>query len=577
MDMGKQPKSKAFLERIFSNKSGTNAVFNFYKELFRVAMILIAALPSYAQSPALGKWWVELRDKSSTPFSLETPQTFLSARALERRANQGILLEEEDLPVNPAYVEAIRQKGLEIHGVSRWMNAVAIIADSVAASKVLDLPFVERLSYLGKHIRIKNPPNRPAKSRSVFPENRSAEIQFGPMGYGLINSTAIQVPFLQAVGARGKDIWIAVMDGGFTNVDTMPFFDSIALQQRLWPGPDFVERDQAVFESAHHGTAVLSVMASNLPGYFVGTAPDATYFLLKTEDTGGEFPIEEVNWILGAEWADSVGVDVINASLGYTTFNDSLLSHRYEELDGKSTIASKGASIAAKKGMIICNSAGNSGNEPWKHLGVPADVPRIVAVGATDTQTGEVAPFSSLGPTADGRIKPDLLAPGMNVVTAGALGEELTLSAGTSIAAPILAGGIASLWSAFPEVPATHLLNAVFASADRYYQPDVKAGYGTPNLAEAWLHLKGIQVRGKDRWYGYQSDQDQLVILTEHSRALESGAVLIKDALGRIRLQSYAWVSGALIKVIEIPGLATLPHGIYNVTLSRGASFYWGK
>jgi hypothetical protein len=263
--------------------------------------------------------------------------------------------------------------------------------------------------------------------------------------------------------------------------------------------------------------------------------------------------------------------------LGYTIFNDTLLNHRYEELDGKSTIASRGASIAARKGMIICNSAGNSGEEPWRYLGVPADVPGIVAVGATDSQSGEMAPFSSWGPTADGRIKPDLTAPGMNVVTAGTVGEELAVSAGTSVASPILAGGIASLWSAFPEVPASHLLNALFETTDHYHEPGLHSGYGTPNLAKAWLQLKGIHVVGKDRWYGYQNDQDQLVILTESQYPLQSGSVLIKDWLGRICLQSYAWVSGEQVQVIEIPGLATLPHGIYRVAISSGGSFYWGK
>jgi hypothetical protein len=542
-----------------------------------VAVICFSATAVSAQTPWLGKWWIEFKDKTETPYSLSRPQEFLSARSLERRAKQGVPVLAEDLPVAPAYLEGLRRLGLDIHGSSRWMNAAAVIADSVVIKSALELPYVHQVHYLGRHIRIKNPPNRPAKVRTVFPENRSAEAQFGPMGYGLINGAALQVPFLQAVGARGRGIWIAVMDGGFTNVDTMPFFDSVALQQRLWPGPDLVERDQAVFESAHHGTAVLSVMASNSPGYFVGTAPDATYFLIKTEDTGGEFPIEEVNWILGAEWADSIGVDLINASLGYTTFNDTLLNHRYEELDGKTTIASRGASIAARKGMIICNSAGNSGEEPWRYLGVPADVPGIVAVGATDSQSGEMAPFSSWGPTADGRVKPDLTAPGMNVVTAGTVGEELTVSAGTSIASPILAGGIASLWSAFPEVPASHLLNALFETADHYHEPGLHSGYGTPNLAKAWLQLKGIHVVGKDRWYGYQNDQDQLVILTESQYPLQSGSVLIKDWLGRICLQSYAWVSGDQVQVIEIPGLATLPHGIYRVAISSGGSFYWGK
>jgi serine protease AprX len=312
--------------------------------------------PCWSQQPAvLGKWWVELTDKNNSPYSIARPQEFLSARSLERRHRAGVPILEEDLPVNPDYIAAIdAATGVFIHGRSRWLNAVSVVADSAAAAALVRLPFVKKISYIGRDIRFKNPPNRPEKKRTAWTYTREAETQFGVMGYSMVNLVRAGTPLLYQAGARGQGIWVAVMDGGYVNADTMPIFDSVALQQRLWAGPDFVERDRGVYESAQHGTSVLSVMAGNLPGYFVGAAPDATYFLLKTEDTGGEFPIEEANWISGAEWADSIGVDIVNASLGYTTFSDARLNRSFQDLDGKTAIGSRGVAIAARKGMIIC-------------------------------------------------------------------------------------------------------------------------------------------------------------------------------------------------------------------------------
>ena len=451
---------------------------------------LLAAQLLCAQSQPLRKWWVTFSDKKDSPFCTCRPAEFLSARALDRRARAGIPVDENDLPVNPQYIQQVVERGAQLHNTSRWLNAVTVVADSAIAGQLQTLPFVRAVQYLGPDIPARNPPNRPAKKRTpltVLPKVNGAGSNFG---YAGLQNSLLGIPFLHASGHRGQGIWVAVMDGGFQNVDTLPFFDSAALQGRLYQGWDFVERDSAVFESATHGTAVLSVMAGDLPGYFVGTAPEATYLLIKTEDTGGEFPVEEANWIAGAEWADSIGADMINASLGYTVFNDTTLGHRYSELDGHTAIGSRGAAIAATKGMIICNSAGNSGQEAWTYLGVPADAAGIIAVGAVQ-HDGQLAPFSSLGPTADGRIKPDLVAPGDMVVVAGSEGTDLEFSSGTSLASPMLTGAIASLWSAFPDKRASDILATVFSSADLAGNPDNKRGYGLPDMTKAQLSLGG--------------------------------------------------------------------------------------
>lgn len=419
-----------------------------YPNLFLLLVVLLVSSRLPAQQPALSKWWVEFSDKNDNPYCTCRPAEFLSARALERRARAGIGIEENDLPVNPGYVRALTETGVLLHNTSRWLNTATVIADSAAAAALRGLPFVRGVRYLGPDIPVRNPPDRPPKQRVPIDSIPTVEGDQSGFGYAGLQNSLLGIPLVHAAGYRGAGIWVVVMDGGFTNVDTLPFFDSIALNGRLYQGRDFVERDGAVFESAQHGTSVLSVMAADLPGYFVGTAPEATYFLVKTEDTGGEFPVEETNWIAGAEWADSIGADIINASLGYTVFNDTTLSHTFAVLDGRSAIGSRGAAIAATKGMIVCNSAGNSGDEPWTYLGVPADAPGVVAVGAVSPD-GSRATFSSRGPTADGRIKPDLMAPGETVVVAGDTGTDLGLSNGTSLASPMLAGALAALWSAF--------------------------------------------------------------------------------------------------------------------------------
>ena len=427
---------------------------------------------------------------------------------------------------------------------------------------------MKSVGYLGPHLKYRNPPNRPVKSRAPLSSDPAIQGDDIPIwGYAGEQNQLLGLPVLQLAGHRGAGIWVAVMDGGFTNADTIPMFDSVGLQGRLFPGWDFVERDAGVFESAQHGTSVLSVMASNLPRYFVGTAPDATYFLIKTEDTGGEFPIEEVNWIAGAEWADSVGIDIVNASLGYTSFNDNSLSHTYSQLDGQTAIGSKGASIAATKGMIICNAAGNEGDGPWHFIGVPADAPGIVAVGAVDN-SGVHADFSSFGPTADGRIKPDLVAPGDQTVVAGNVGIALGLSSGTSLASPMLAGALASLWSAFPEKTAKEILDAVFTTADQSQNPDNARGYGLPDMTRSWFQL-GEMVSGNGGVFSYNRIEGELDFTYAFDFFKSGDLVELRNELGQTIPGITYKISSKEISTLKISGLKNLPSGQYQIILSN--------
>jgi serine protease AprX len=523
-------------------------------------------LPSFGFSQKLNKYWVELRDKNSSPYCTCRPAEFLSARALDRRARAGIDIVENDLPVSPAYIKALKDNGLKLHGVSRWLNAVIIIADTSAIKKVPSFPFVRRIEYLGPHLKFRNPPNRVDKKRTPVLDYPNPGGTDNPLGYTSLQNSLLNMPPLFAAGHRGDGIWVAVMDGGFTNVDTIPLFDSVALQGRLFPGWDFVERDAGLFESASHGTSVLSVMAGNLPGYFIGTAPDATYFLLKTEDTGGEFPIEEANWIAGAEWADSVGIDIINASLGYTSFNDTTLSHQYADLDGHTAIGSRGATIAATKGMIICNAAGNEGDGVWHYIGVPADAPGVIAVGAVGSD-GARALFSSFGPSADGRIKPELVAPGDDVVVAGNVGTALGVSGGTSLASPMLAGALAALWSAFPEKTADEILQAVFQSADQYLYPDNERGWGLPDMTRAWLSL-GAFSNGEST-FAFDRLSGELVLLLPNHNFKNGDPVEIQDVYGNTVHGIRSSVSPNDISTIRIKGVADIAPGTYRLRMKN--------
>jgi len=530
--------------------------------------LLLLCFHSHSFAQKINKYWVEFKDKNNSPYCTCRPAEYLSARALERRARAGIAVVDNDLPVNPLYISQLKSSGAEIHNTSRWLNAAAVMADSATASRLPGLPFVKSVRYLGPHLKYRNPPNRPEKKRTPLKNDPAILGTDIPIwGYAGQQNQMLGIPVLHLAGHRGAGIWIAVMDGGFSNADTIPMFDSVALQGRLFPGWDFVERDAGIYEAAQHGTSVLSVMASNLPGYFVGTSPAATYFLLKTEDTGGEFPIEEANWVAGAEWADSIGVDILNASLGYTSFNDNSLSHTFDDLNGRTAIGSLGASIAATKGMILCNSAGNEGDGTWRYIGVPADAPGLLAVGAVD-RSGQRAAFSSIGPTSDGRIKPDLVAPGDEVVVAGNIGIALGLSSGTSLASPMLAGALASLWSAYPEKTAAEILEAVFETADQAGKPDNQRGYGLPEMTEAWIRL-GDMVYGNGGIFALGQGE---LTLSFASNLFKSGdSVELRNVLGQKVLGIEAEIIQHEISTLKIRGLENLPLGHYQIILSNKA------
>jgi len=441
------------------------------------------SLPCAAQLAPYEVFCVEFTDKHASPYTLLRPHDFLSARSIERRRTQGIALDEYDLPVDPAYLRSIAAAGGEIRLVSRWLNAAAVYApDSLTRARIDSLPFVRRIYPLGYRRLPQKEKNFPRVVRDT------SKARADRYGYGANQAFMLDMPYFHELGYRGAGIHVAIFDGGFENVYRMPAFDTLFARHQILGTRDFVECDEYVYEDSGHGTDVLACMAANMPFRLIGTAPDASYYLFKTEDTKGEFWIEEFNWVAAAEYADSLGVDVINSSLGYTGFRDTMMNYEYSrDLDGETSIASRGADIAVFKGIIVVNSAGNEGNKKWHYIGTPADARNVIAAAATDAD-GKKALFSSHGPSADGRIKPNLAAQGKDTYVASMLGLAVKTTSGTSFSAPVLAGAIASCRQALPNLPALQFKHLLEIHASQGENPDTLLGYGIPRFVRSWTY-----------------------------------------------------------------------------------------
>ena len=425
---------------------------------------------------------IYLTDKKDTPYSLKKPSAYLSKRAIARRQQQHIQVDSTDLPVNPAYVKAIMSDDIQVLGCSKWNNTVVVMTNKEKKiEKLRTLPFVSNI------IKVWDEPkngNETVKRDSLRPMEREKESK-DYYGYAQDQTVMLHGNQLHEMGFKGRGIMIAVLDGGFMNVDTIPAFQ----KSHIIGARDFVRDRQAnVFEQLDHGTKVLSLMATNQPHLYVGAAPEASYWLLRSEDGPTESMAEEDYWAMAIEFADSVGCDVVNSSLGYHAYDDKSTNYRYRDLTGKVSLISRTASMLADKGMVHVNSGGNSGMGSWKKIGVPADASDILAVGATNQERVN-APYSSVGPTADGRIKPDIVALGNPWLISGR--GHMTISQGTSFAAPQICGWVACLWQALPNKTAHEILDLVRMSGDNTEYPDNIFGYGMPDFYKAYQMGKG--------------------------------------------------------------------------------------
>ncbi len=443
--------------------------------LFGLLLSLLASPVQAQGSDSERRYFVFFKDKAGTPYSVSQPEAFLSARALARRTRQGIAVRTRDLPVSPAYLAQVRavSGAPRVLFTSRWLNGAVLVCDSLTLDAVAALPAVA-----GSQLLSLRPPSAVVPAPAVVPTPVPAAptTPRGRYGRAFAQNQLIGAVALQQAGFAGQGMQIAVFDAGFPGVDQITSLQNLRAPGRLLSTRNFVDGNRQVFLRNGHGTACLSTMAAELPGYYVGTAPGASYHLCLTEDATSEAPVEEANWLAAAEYADSVGVDVISSSVGYTAFDLPRLSHRYAELDGRTTIASRAALGAARAGMLVVVSAGNDGNQSWRYISAPADADSILTVGAVDSLRNR-AGFSSYGPTADGRIKPTLAAMGVASAVLTPSGG-IVRGNGTSYACPELAGLAAALWQANPALTAQQVLLALRNSGSQAPNPDNSLGYG---------------------------------------------------------------------------------------------------
>ncbi|MBO9700654.1 MAG: S8 family serine peptidase [Sporocytophaga sp.] len=425
-------------------------------------------------------YFVTFTDKSASDYSLNAPEEFLSPKAIARRKAQGIQIQEEDLPVNKNYLDSLNKLGITIKGSSRWLNGVIAETSQEVSEEISKKQFVKSVEYLQPAEEVSNPLRLSSVSSSVHQQSSSSSIDYGP---SLTQNAMIGVPAIHAAGYSGAGKLIAVLDNGFLNANTLTFFNHLFQGEKIIGTYDFVSGEENVYDDGNHGVNVLSVLAGFEEGKIVGPAYNASFLLLRTENDFSETILEEYNWLLAAEYADSAGADIISSSLGYNTFDFPAQDHTYADMDGKSTVVTKAAETAFAKGMIVVNSAGNEGNKSWKYVSAPADGPSVLTIGAVNS-TKNYASFSSVGPSADGRIKPDLTAMGAGVY-AGNPDNSFSTTNGTSFSCPLVAGLVACLWQARPDLSNKEITDALKKTASKAENPDFQYGFGIPNFEKA--------------------------------------------------------------------------------------------
>ena len=440
--------------------------------------------PTYKKVEKSFKFRVSFTDKKDCGYSVKKPEAFLSTKAIERRKRYGLKIDEHDLPLTPAYVKALTNMGLRVHNQSKWNNTIVVqTADSTVMQRVRKLAFVKNARCVWESPDSVMVVTGQPKRESLVTNKRDTTLA-DYYGYGAKQVRMLGVDHLHKAGFTGKGVTIAVIDGGFFNADLIRGFD----HTHILGTRNFVRPEKSVYEELDHGMMVLACIAANEPNYLVGTAPEASFYLLQSEDGETEQLIEEDNWCAAVEYADSLGCDVITSSLGYQQFDHEYMNHHYWEMDGQTALNSCSASLAASRGMLLLNSAGNSGDDTWKKIGFPADACDMLTVGAV-TKDKKNAFFSSVGNTSDDRIKPDVMAVGVNSDVYDDDGTIVEVN-GTSFSCPTMCGAVACLVQAFPHRRPTEIIKALQQSADNAAHPDNIFGYGIPNVERAARILK---------------------------------------------------------------------------------------
>ena len=444
------------------------------------SLLLFFCIPA-ARAQGVPRYLVYFKDKPNAATLVQKPETFLSPRAIDRRKRQGIAITSQDVPVNPAYIQAVGQTGAKVLFTTRWLNGALLEATDAQLAAIRALPAFKSIE--------RNLPLATSTTTGIARLGAVNE-KFGTqetVDYGRMRDqlAMLGVPELNDKGFNGQGMLIAVLDAGFSRANELVYLKHLFDSKRILDTYDFISRNTNVYDDHFHGLNCLSTIAANQPGVMVGAAPEASFLLYRTENEFSETPYEEATWILGAERADSLGADIISCSLGYNLFDDPKYNYAPKNLDGKTALVTRGAQHVTRTGMLLVNSAGNEGNNAWRYISSPADADSILAVGAVFANRS-YAPFSSVGPTADGRIKPDVAAQGAGTV----IGNDLETGSsstgnGTSFSAPLITGLAADLWQANPTLTAQQLRRALQKAGHQAARPDSLLGYGVPTAQRA--------------------------------------------------------------------------------------------
>ncbi|MEA3447879.1 MAG: S8 family peptidase [Bacteroidota bacterium] len=516
-------------------------------------ILFFLCLAGFGQSPP--SYWIGFTDKLNNSYSIDAPEAFLSKRSLDRRIKQDISIDSTDLPVSNLYVDSLANLGLNIRYASKWMNGVVFTTeDTTLLDTITSISFVNKLEFIRKK----------DTAKTTWQEKSRSKDNFFDYGNALNQIEMLNGHILHNQGFRGDDMLIAVLDAGFLFMPGVSVFNHLFTNGRIIETRDYVKSGDNVYGWHTHGVAVMGILAGEQESRFVGTAPRAEFILIRTEDAATEQRIEEYNWIAGAEFADSLGADVFNVSLGYKDFDLPEWDYDNTETDGETAPISIAAGMAAQKGILLIIAAGNEGDDPDRKIGVPADANNVLTVGSVDS-TGYYSPFSSIGYTADGRVKPDVVAQGSQAYYMNN-DNEVVAGNGTSFASPIIAGLSACLWQAHPNKSNMEIINAIRQSAHLYDNPNDSLGYGIPDFAAANLLLENIQFSA--------FDNEQLVSiypnpvqnsLNMHFYSVDTQQITIQiyNVSGKLMLEDEKNVHRTSYNTYTYPDAALLPGGLY--------------
>lgn len=540
-------------------------MFTMQKNSLRNILSLLCLLITANTFSQQNYYWIKFKDKNCSQSLLSNPTQFLSPASIDRRTVQHLSITESDLPLCNDYLDSIAPYITYLKHRLKWFNMAVVQVNVIG-----NLDSIRTFSFVDSIGGIERLPYKKAnkKFETVLPSVNQEIVYPSIYGAAYHQINMLNGDLLHQLGYKGEGVLMSIMDNGFVNVDNIKGFDSV--RAHILGTHDFVHDEENVYDDGGHGTSVFSCIAGNVPNRMLGTAPKADYLLLESEDDNAEWIMEEYNWAAAAEYADSIGAKIFSTSLGYTDFDADSGNHTYADLSGDKTVISRAGNMAFSKGILVINSAGNSGNNSWHYINAPADADSVMAVGAVDSAEA-IASFSSRGPNSAGRIKPDVCAQGV-VSTVLSIFGDVGTSGGTSFSCPILAGCAACLWQAFPEKTNREIFDAIVISADRFWTPGNDYGYGIPNFYNAYLVLKTnyneniLRISRETAVFPNPfSNELNISVFAEENKTYK---IEIFDRAGGIVLSKDVFVRDKTFEIIKVEEVSNLAQGTYVLRLN---------